>query len=130
MASNDSAAFAALGNKVTDFAGFDVFPTPSGVTSVVFTSDEVTAVCPVTGQPDQYTVRVMYQPDATCLESKTIKLYFQQFRNAGIFCEAFGAQIARDVSDALGGVFVSVHIVQKSRGGVSLEAYATVGDRS
>ncbi len=48
---------------------------------------EFTAVCPKTGQPDFGTILITYTPGATCIELKSLKLYFQGFRNKGIFYE-------------------------------------------
>ncbi len=112
----------ALGNKVTEFQGFDTFPTPKGVTRVRVVSDEVTAVCPVTGQPDYYTVTIDYEPILNCVESKTLKLYFQSYRSKGLFCEAFSSQIAHDILEVLTPNSVEVTVVQKSRGGISIHA--------
>lgn len=114
----------ALGKKVTDFQGFDTFETPHGVCAVTCISDEVTAVCPVTGQPDWYQVEISYIPNKKCVESKTLKLYLQSFRNQGHFCEAFAAIIARDIHRALEAERVSVKVIQKPRGGVAIEATA------
>lgn len=44
------------------------------------TSDELTAVCPVTGQPDLYTATIEYWPAARCIESKSVKLYLSGYR--------------------------------------------------
>jgi len=44
--------FVALGHAGSEhYAGLETFPNP-GVIEVELTSDELTAVCPVTGQPD------------------------------------------------------------------------------
>ena len=40
----------------------EVFPAPANVTSVRFTNDEVTSMCPVTQQPDLSTVVIEYVP--------------------------------------------------------------------
>lgn len=87
-------------------------------------TDEVTANCPVTGQPDFYTVKVSYAPDKLCVESKTVKLYFQKYRNKGLFCEAFACEMANDFAKALG-TKVSVEVSQTPRGGVAIIAKAT-----
>ena len=39
------------------------------------TSDELSAVCPVTGQPDLYVATIEFWPQALCVESKSLKLY-------------------------------------------------------
>jgi 7-cyano-7-deazaguanine reductase len=110
-------------------ADLDTFQRPAGLQVVILTSDEFTAVCPVTSQPDWYTVRVRYFPRQSCLESKALKLYLQGFRNEGVFCEALAAQLARELRDALDADLVEVTLTQKPRGGISIEAQATAESR-
>lgn len=116
--------FRTLGKKTTKFTKLETFPTPRGVTCVICTSDEVTAVCPVTGQPDWYTVEITYYPKDKCVESKALKLYLQSFRNDGHFCEDFASIIARDLHGALGPCSVNVKVTQKPRGGIAIASFA------
>jgi len=117
--------FRALGTDVREFQGLDTFPAPRGIQGVTLTSDEVTAVCPVTGQPDLYVVQIQYVPRERCVESKSLKLYFRQFRDEGIFAEAFAARIANDVAQAVAPASCEVTVRQKARGGITIEATAT-----
>ena len=48
---------------------------------------EFTSICPMTGQPDFGTITFTYTPAKLCVELKSLKLYLQRFRNAGIFYE-------------------------------------------
>ena len=105
------------------FAALETFAAPPGVTAVELESDEVTALCPLNGQADWYRVRIGYVPRERCLETRSLKLYLQSFRNEGIFAEAFAARIARDLSGALD-CPVDVTVVQKARGGITIEATA------
>ena len=85
--------FVALGHAGSDaYAGLETFENP-GVSHVEMTSDELTAVCPITGQPDLYEVTIEYWPDRLCLESKSLKLYLAGYRNEGAFCEALAVRI-------------------------------------
>ncbi len=102
----------------------ETFPTPASVTKVVLESDEVTSLCPVTGQPDWETVRIEFEPGALCIESKSLKLYLWSFREEGVFCEAFAARIAKDVFDAIKPKSVTVTITQRPRGGITISAEA------
>jgi 7-cyano-7-deazaguanine reductase len=118
--------FAALGHAGSDhYAGLETFPNP-GVVSVELTSDELVAVCPITGQPDMYIATIEYTPGDLCLESKSLKLYLSSFRNEGVFCEALAVKIREDVAEALeleeDGVAVS--LTQKARGGITITAIA------
>jgi 7-cyano-7-deazaguanine reductase len=118
--------FVALGHAGSEhYAGLETFPNP-GVRQVEMTSDELTAVCPITGQPDLYTARIEYRPGESCLESKSLKLYLARFRNEGCFCEALAVRIRDDVAEALGlgRADVTVTLTQKARGGISIVAVA------
>ena len=90
------------------------------------TSDELVAVCPVTGQPDLYLASIDYSPADHCLESKSLKLYLNSFRNEGVFCEALAVKIRDDVAEALGltAEDVTVTLEQKARGGITITAIA------
>ena len=105
------------------YAGLESFPNP-GVSTVELTSDELAALCPVTGQPDLYVATIEYQPDTRCLESKSLKLYLNEFRDQGHFCEALAVRIRDDVAEAL--VLprerVRVTLRQKARGGITVTA--------
>lgn len=115
-----------LGQKISTFQGLETFPAPPNVVEVICISDEVTAVCPVTGQPDWYQVKINYIPDGKCVESKSLKLYLQSFRNNGHFCEDFSQIIAAGLMEALGAREVTVTVIQKPRGGISIESTATI----
>ena len=88
------------------------------------TSDELAAVCPVTGQPDLYVAVIEYRPQALCLESKSLKLYLVRFRDEPQFCEALAVRIRDDVAEALElpSDKVRVTLRQKARGGISITA--------
>ena len=90
------------------------------------TSDELTAVCPITAQPDLYVATIEYWPDRLCLESKSLKLYLAGYRNEGAFCEALAVRIRDDVASALElpADKARVTLRQKARGGISIVATA------
>jgi 7-cyano-7-deazaguanine reductase len=119
-----SSEFVALGHAGSShYAGLETFANP-GVAVVEMESDELTAVCPVTGQPDFYVATIEYEPQQLCLESKSLKLYLSQFREEGHFCEALAVRIRDDVAAALElpADRVSVTLVQKARGGITITA--------
>jgi 7-cyano-7-deazaguanine reductase len=121
-----SGEFVALGHAGSEaYAGLETFPNP-GVAQVEMTSDELTAVCPITSQPDMYTATIEYRPRALCLESKSLKLYLARFRNEGAFCEALAVRIRDDVAAALEleAEAVRVTLRQKARGGITIAATA------
>lgn len=61
---------------------------------------EFTSVCPKTGQPDFGTITVEYVPDRVCVELKSLKFYFQSFRNTGVFYEDLVNRILDDLVEA------------------------------
>jgi 7-cyano-7-deazaguanine reductase len=75
-------------------------PAPQRDYTIAHTCHEFTSVCPKTGQPDFATILVEYVPDETCLELKSLKFYFQAFRNQGIFYEAVTNRILEDLVEA------------------------------
>ena len=119
-----STEFVALGHAGSDaYAGLETFPNP-GVSRVEMTSDELTAVCPVTGQPDFYVATIEYQPQDLCVESKSLKLYLSRYRDEGHFCEALAVKIRDDVAEVLElpSDKVRVALEQKARGGITITA--------
>jgi 7-cyano-7-deazaguanine reductase len=119
-----SSEFVALGQPGSEhYAGLETFANP-GVSHVEMTSDELTAVCPVTGQPDLYVAAIEYWPHALCIESKSLKLYLSGYRNEGHFCEALAVKIRDDVAEALElpPDKVRVTLNQKARGGITITA--------
>jgi 7-cyano-7-deazaguanine reductase len=103
----------------------ETFANP-GVTHVEMSSDELTAICPLTDLPDLYLATIEYWPAERCIESKSLKLYLNRFRNEGHFCEALAVTIRADVAEALGlpDDKVRVTLSQKSRGGITISATA------
>ncbi len=116
--------FVARGHAGFDhYAGLETFPNP-GVSRLEMTSDELAAVCPVTGQTDLHVASIEYSPKARCLESKSLKLYLNGFRDDGHFCEALAVKIRGDVAEALGLAAdeVQVTLRQNARGGITITA--------
>jgi 7-cyano-7-deazaguanine reductase len=123
-AASRSTEFVALGHPGSDhYAGLETFANP-GVADVELVSDELTAVCPITGQPDLYRITIGYRPASLCLESKSVKLYLASFRNEGVFCEALAVRIRDDAASALElpSDAVRVELEQKARGGITITA--------
>jgi len=52
-----------------------------------FIFNEFSSLCPKTGQPDFATISIRYSPKKLCIETKSLKLYFLSFRQAGAFME-------------------------------------------
>ena len=107
----------------------EFFPSPSQQPFVIeHVNEEFTSVCPKTGHPDFGTITVRYQPGATCVELKSLKLYFQSFRNEGIFYEAVTNRIRDDLAAAMKPVWLQVITDWKGRGGIRSRITATSGE--
>ncbi len=102
----------------------ETFPAPAHCTLVRFTSDELTSLCPITGQPDFSTVELVYRPRERCVESKSLKLYLWSFRDKQAFAEQLAVDIAEEVQRAAAPEWVKVVVGQHVRGGIALEATA------
>jgi 7-cyano-7-deazaguanine reductase len=72
-------------------------PRPGRDYEIQFVFPEFTSLCPVTGQPDFATITVRYIPAQSCVEMKSLKLYFFAYRNKGIFYEAVVNTILDDL---------------------------------
>jgi 7-cyano-7-deazaguanine reductase len=80
---------------------------------------EFTSVCPKTGQPDFGTLTFRYVPEATCVELKSLKMYLQAFRNAGIFYENVTNRILDDLVNVLQPRKMTLVAQFTPRGGIS-----------
>jgi 7-cyano-7-deazaguanine reductase len=103
----------------------ETFACPPGCARVVFTTDEVNSLCPVTGQPDVSSVRIDYAPDQRCVESKSLKLFLWGFRDRRVFAEQLAVDIADEVQRAAQPVSVDVVVTQHARGGITTQTHAS-----
>ena len=100
----------------------DVVPWSHGNTDAVveFTTNELTATCPITGQPDFYALRLSYRPKEALVESKSLKLYLWGFRDRGIFAEDLAATLLKDLVAACDPIEMTVDLTQQVRGGLQI----------
>lgn len=109
----------------------EVFDSPAkpGVPFVIeHVSEEFTSVCPVTGHPDFGDVVLRYEPGPTCVELKSLKLYYQSFRNEGIFYEAVTDRIRDDLAGLMKPNWLQIVTRWKGRGGIRSVIRADFGD--
>jgi len=102
----------------------DTFEVDGHVDLVHFHSSELTAVCPVTSQPDFYSIDIEYVPATSCIETRSLKLYLRTFDGRGIFAEHLAPLIAGHLADAVE-VPVTVRLTQQVRGGITTTVTAT-----
>jgi 7-cyano-7-deazaguanine reductase len=97
--------------------------------TVEFTTQELTALCPVTGQPDFYDLKLSYRPKGRLIESKSLKLYLWGFRDRGIFAEDLAATLLEDLVAACEPEEMTVDLTQRVRGGLQIRTVARYPDR-
>jgi 7-cyano-7-deazaguanine reductase len=100
----------------------DVVPWGHGNTDAVveFTTNELTATCPITGQPDFYELKLSYRPKESLIESKALKLYLWGFRDKGIFAEDLAATLLKDLVAACDPQEITADLTQQVRGGLKI----------
>ena len=120
-----TAGLTILGRTVrAPVAHVECFPAPADVSTVRFSTDELSSICPVTQQPDLSHVIVEYEPVERCVESKSLKLYLWSFRDRAVFAEALAAEIAREIMTTAEPAWVRVTLTQRPRGGIEVQAVA------
>jgi 7-cyano-7-deazaguanine reductase len=99
-----------------------VVPWSHGDTDAVveFTTNELTATCPITDQPDFYELKLSYRPKESLIESKALKLYLWGFRDKGIFAEDLAATLLKDLVGTCDPVEMTVDLTQRVRGGLQI----------
>ena len=98
----------------------EVFPNPCPDREYVIehVMEEFTSRCPKTGHPDFATITLRYIPDQTCVELKSLKLYYQAFRERGIFYEAVTNEILDDLVQAMKPRWMEIETDWRGRGGI------------
>ncbi len=94
---------------------------------VRFTCPEFTSLCPLTGQPDFAHLVLDYVPGEWIVESKSLKLYLNSFRNHGAFHEACTMQVARAVVDLLTPRWLRIGAYWYPRGGMPIDVFWQTG---
>ena len=104
-------------------------PRPGRPFEIVFTTEEFTCLCPLTGQPDFAHLTIRYQPDQLCVESKSLKLYLWSFRDRGAFHEAVTNQILDDLVKATKPFWMRIEGDFLIRGGIRTVVIAEHGKK-
>ncbi|HQT47110.1 MAG: NADPH-dependent 7-cyano-7-deazaguanine reductase QueF [Acidocella sp. 20-63-7] len=104
-------------------------PSEAGAKNYVvrFTCPEFTSLCPMTGQPDFAHIVVDYIPGDWLVESKSLKLFFQSFRNHGGFHEACTMMIAQRLIDLLEPRWLRIGAYWYPRGGIPIDVFWQTG---
>jgi 7-cyano-7-deazaguanine reductase len=93
-----------------------------------FTAPEFTSLCPVTGQPDFAILVIDYVPDRWLVESKSLKLYLNSFRNHGAFHEDCTVAIGKRLVGLLEPRYLRIGGYWYPRGGIPIDVFWQTGE--
>ena len=112
-----------------DKAVLDRVANPHAGTNYVarFTSPEFTTLCPITGQPDFAHLVIDYVPARFLVESKSLKLYFNSFRNHGAFHEDCTVAIGKRLFALLKPKWLRIGSYWSPRGGMPIDVFWQAG---
>jgi 7-cyano-7-deazaguanine reductase len=112
-----------------DAAQLDRVPNPHPDTNYVarFTMPEFTSICPVTGQPDFAVIVIDYVPNKWLVESKSLKLYLNSFRNVGSFHEDCTVSIGKRLVKLLAPRWLRIGGYFYPRGGMPIDVFWQAG---
>ncbi|UTW56879.1 preQ(1) synthase [Kordiimonas sp. SCSIO 12610] len=94
---------------------------------VRFTCPEFTSLCPVTGQPDFAHLVLDYVPDQKLVESKSLKLFLQSFRNHQAFHEDCTVGIAERLVEEMKPKWLRFGGYWYPRGGIPIDVFFQTG---
>jgi 7-cyano-7-deazaguanine reductase len=100
----------------------EAFPIADTTQVITLHCAEFTCRCPITGQPDWATISIEYRPGKLAVETKSLKLYLETFREEGIFHEHLATVIRDDLVAALDPAALTVTVRFNSRGGIAVTA--------
>ena len=125
----DDYSLTILGHEVSAERRLEVFPnhSRSGALSVILHCNEFTCRCPVTHQPDWANIIIDYMPDKWVVESKSLKLYLETFREEGIFHEHLAQVLLDDFVKAVAPLSCTVTVCFNVRGGIAITAKVSAG---
>ena len=87
--------------------------------AVTVSIPEFTSICPKTGLPDFGLITIEYEPDARCIELKSLKNYILAYRNLGIFYENAVNRILEDIVNVCSPIRAKVVGKFSARGGMT-----------
>ena len=92
-----------------------------------FTVPEFTCLCPITGQPDFAHLVIDYVPARFLVESKSLKLYLNSFRNHGAFHEDCTVAIGKKLVALLKPKYLRIGGYWYPRGGMPIDVFWQAG---
>src|ERR1700704_5319499 len=115
--------------RTPEEAKLDRVPNPQSDTNYVvrFTAPEFTSLCPITGQPDFAHLVIDYVPGWFLVESKSLKLYLNSFRNYGAFHEDCTVAIGKNLVALLKPKYLRIGGYWYPRGGMPIDVFWQAG---
>ena len=115
--------------RTPEEAQLDAVPNPQRGTDylVRFAVPEFTSICPVTGQPDFGILVIDYVPRTWLIESKSLKLYLNSFRNHGAFHEECTVAIGKKLVAVLKPKWLRIGGYFHPRGGMPIDVFWQAG---
>ena len=128
---NDVNSLSLLGKDSIPQKKLEVFPNHHTKRDYVITltTDEFTSLGPVNRQPDFATITIQYIPDKFIVESKSLKLYLQTFRDQETFYEHVVNVILDDLVAALKPRWCKVTAAFAVRGGIAMTVETEYGKK-
>jgi 7-cyano-7-deazaguanine reductase len=102
-------------------------PHPDALYLARFVAPEFTSLCPVTGQPDFAHLVIDYAPAKLIVESKSLKLFLQSFRNHGAFHEDCTISIGKRIVAATKPRWLRIAGFWYPRGGIPIDVFWQTG---
>jgi len=130
MTRDDIAQYLQAIRKDAFFIDYDVLETEAfenkgKETRVEIVNPEFTSLCPRTGLPDYGTIRVTYVPDKLIVELKSLKYYFLQYRNTGIFYEKLTQLVLKHLVKRVQPLEMTVTAEFTPRGGLTTKVVSS-----
>lgn len=86
---------------------------------VTYETEELTALCPMTGLPDHYQVAIIYTPGKLIPELKSLKRYLVAFRDVPILHEHLACRLFEDFNEAVCPKRLRIELIANVRGGIT-----------
>jgi 7-cyano-7-deazaguanine reductase len=102
-------------------------PHPGTGYAARFTFPEFTTMCPVTGQPDFAILVIDYVPKRFLIESKSLKLFLNSFRNHAAFHEDCTVTIGKRLAAVLKPRWLRIGGYFHPRGGMPIDVFWQAG---
>ena len=111
------------GSNLKPERSLDIFPNHAGNNlEVELHCTEFTCRCPLTNQPDYAEIQIIYTPHKNVVESKSLKLYLETYRDVGVFHEHLAVDIGNDFVKFVKPKKCEVNVMFNSRGGIAIAA--------